>query len=64
MKNPCAKDCEDRCATCHATCERYALYKEEIAKIKEEKEKERRADNLMYENQRICRKRHTSYRQM
>ena len=26
VDNPCVKECPDRTATCHGTCERYARY--------------------------------------
>lgn len=38
MDNPCVRDCPDRNATCHCTCEKYIAY----AKWREEKRKEAR----------------------
>lgn len=28
IKIPCTRECQDRSATCHATCEKYAAYVE------------------------------------
>lgn len=36
MENSC-KDCLDRAAGCHGTCERYKEYKEHLEKLKSEK---------------------------
>ena len=41
MKNPCERDCPDRCATCHGTCEKYKKWKKDY-----DKEAERIAENV------------------
>lgn len=44
---PC-KDCGDRHAACHCTCERYKKWKEESDKIKEEINKNKHIQNDIY----------------
>ena len=42
QKHPCAKDCADRSATCHATCEKYLewveIHKQELAERDKQQE--------------------------
>lgn len=40
MNAPC-KDCQDRHAICHDSCERYIKFRREREKIRAEKERER-----------------------
>lgn len=39
MKNAPCMNCSDRSATCHATCEKYLKYKDELTRVKENRQK-------------------------
>ena len=60
IKPPCYK-CEDRTQNCHAACERYKAYKEQVAEqnavINAIKEKESAADEYTLSNKKRLRKR-------
>lgn len=45
--NPCKKDCPERSATCHATCEKYSEFSEENRKEKEKIKKENYIKNSL-----------------
>lgn len=42
ITHPCVKDCADRCAGCHASCEKYLAY--ERQKLEEYAERARKSD--------------------
>lgn len=44
---PCRRDCPDREAGCHATCERYAEWTEKRAKELEEIQRRRNAEQIL-----------------
>ena len=44
MKNPCKKDCPDRCPTCHQTCEEYLAFYEYRRRENEQRYKRSRID--------------------
>ena len=46
---PC-KDCKKRTATCHGKCNLYSLWKNEVSYNKKEKDKQREAEYLYYED--------------
>lgn len=46
MTNGC-KDCADRQIGCHATCERYKAFREQLDKINEQKKADRMKHNLV-----------------
>ena len=45
--NPCAKDCPNRSATCHAECEKYAVFAKEREEERQAEWKERQAEARM-----------------
>ena len=40
MTAPC-KDCRDRCEKCHMTCSEYYLFKTDLKRVADKKEKDR-----------------------
>ena len=45
----CCKDCLERTAECHATCERYKAEKAEAEKLRLKRNKEKEAEAFEYE---------------
>lgn len=47
MKNPCSKNCEDRTAICHGTCEKYAAFAKWREEERARKQEEAKGNSLL-----------------
>ena len=56
MQNPCAQDCPNRSATCHAECEEYAAWAKENEQRRIKRAKENDKHNSLARNPKLFRK--------
>ena len=56
MRNPCARDCAGRSATCHSTCEAYLDFRSWSMMQYEDKLREQKANSYIHDQIEISRK--------